>query len=259
MQMGLKILLASVLLSGLVSCAAVGTSKKESEQASIHYKLGVSHLQANNPTLALKELLLAVEYDPRDAAYHDALARAYQRKKAYPQAEQHYLKALQLENDVPRYQNNLASLYLDMEEWDKAIEYFDKAASNLLFGSAHVALTGKGLAYFNKEDYRAAQRQFAEAIAINPRYMRAYYYQSETYREMGETALARESLEKAISYSPGFVPALYQLGVMDVRDGLNATARTRFERVVELAPTSDWGLKAAQLLRALQDGSTDPK
>lgn len=243
-----------LLAVGLFACVPVEqqAQQKQNQQADVHYKLGVSHLQGNNPTLALKELLIAVENGPENSAIHASLAQAYQLKKAYSLAEQHYLKALALSDNDPRYQNNLASLYVDMKEWDKAIEYFDKAVSDLLFLSPHVALTGKGYVYLMKQDYPAALQQFEEVVAIAPRYAQAYFFQSETYLAMDKPDLARRALEQAIDVAPGFVQAIYQLGVMSLKEQMKEDAVARFERVVELAPNSEWGMKATVMLRAVK-------
>lgn len=255
-----RFLLYGCLICGLLSCAPVGQqTQSEAHQADVHYKLGISHLQGNNPTQALKELLAAVKIEPKNPAFHVALAQAYQVKKAYPQAEQHYLKAIELSDNDPRYQNNLASLYIDMQQWDKAISYFDKAASNLLFSGSHIALTGKGFAYYKKQDYPAALEQYKEVIAIAPRYAPAYFLQSEVYKEMGNDLLAKRSLEQAIDVAPGFTQALYNLGVMLMKEQKLDEAGMQFKKIVELTPGSEWGLKSAEMLRALEKTKSDSK
>ena len=120
---------------------------------------------------------------PENAAIHAALAQVYQKKKAYVQAERHYKRALELSDPDPLYQNNLATLYLDLQRWDDAIEYFDKAATNLLFVNAHIAAAGKGYASFMKKDYPAALAGFDEALGLAPRYAQAHYLKSKVYAE----------------------------------------------------------------------------
>lgn len=249
-----RLIVCLFVVTSLFACVPVEqkSQQKQAQQADVHYKLGVSHLQGNNPTLALKELLIAVKNGPENSAIHASLAQAYQLKKAYSLAEQHYLQALTLSDNDPRYENNLASLYVNMEEWDKAIEYFDKAASNLLFLNPHIALTGKGYAYLMKQDYPAALLQFEEVIAIAPRYAQAYFFQSETYLAMDKPALARRALEQAVDVAPGFVQAIYQLGVMALKEQQEKDAVARFDRVVELAPNSEWGMKSTEMLRAIK-------
>lgn len=217
-----------------------------------HFRLGVSHLKSNNPTQALKELLQAVQLDPKNDEINEALAQAYQRKKAYRLAEKHYLKAIEFGGDNPRYKNNLASLYLLMEEWDNAIDYFDQAANNLLFMNPHVALAGKGYAYLQKKDYQAALEQFKETTAMAPRFAQGYYLQGEAYKAMGDADRARIALEQALDISPNYAQALYQLAILDMETEQFASAIKRFERVVELAPLSELGMQASGMLRALK-------
>lgn len=245
--------LVVILLAGLFACAPVVSQKQQEakQQADMHYQMGVSHLQSNSPTMALKELLQASQNGRDDSELHAALAQAYQLKKAYTKAETHYLRAIALSDNNPRYHNNLASLYLVMQKWDKAINHFEIAGSNLLFFNSHVALTGIGFAYLKKQDYPAALQQFEEVIAVTPRYAQVYYLQSETYEAMGQSENARRSMEKAIEVAPGFAQAIYQLGVMLLKEQQIAAATEKFERVVDLAPTSEWGMQSAEMLRRL--------
>lgn len=217
-----------------------------------HFRLGVSHLKSNNPTQALKELLQAIQLAPNNDEINEALAQAYQLKKAYRLAEKHYLKAIELGGDNPRYKNNLASLYLLMKEWDKAIDYFGQAASNLLFMNPHVALAGKGFAYLQKKDYQSALAQFKEATAMAPRFAQGYYLQGETYKAMGDSDRARIALEKALEISPNYTQAIYLLGVLDLESEQIDSAIDRFERVVDLTPLSELGMQASDMLRALK-------
>ena len=241
------------LFVGLVACVPVSDVPDDKKQAAeVNYKMAISQIQANNPTMALKRLLLAVEQDPQNSDIHVALAQAYQMKRSYLNAERHYLKALELSDNNPRYLNNLASLYLDMQQWDKAIEYFDKASADLLFFSPHIALSGKGYALFRKKDYQAALEQYDEVIAIAPRYATAYYLKSEVYREMGEVAESRRALERAISIAPEYAQANYQLGILLLKEKEDEQAIKKFRMVVEVAPDSEVGMKSAEMLQGLE-------
>jgi len=236
----------------LAACAGANPqAENDKQQAAVHYKLGVSNLQANNPSLAIKELQIAAREDPQDSSIHAALAQAYQLKKAFPEAERHYLKALELSNNDPKFQNNLGALYLDMGLWDKAIEYFDKAASNLLFLNPYIAITGKGYAYLKKNDLASALLNFQEAISIAPGYARAHLLLSEVFHEQGKTDLERRSLERAVDVAPQYVEAHYKLGVLLLKQNEMDRATKKFRTIMEIAPESDWGQKATDMLRAM--------
>ncbi|MDX2495118.1 MAG: tetratricopeptide repeat protein [Desulfuromusa sp.] len=241
-----------VLIFSLFACVPVSQeAQKDHHQADVHYKLALAHLQADNPTLALKELLVAVKQNPQSSSIQVALAQTYQRKKAYPQAEKHYLEALKLSDNDPRYQNNLATLYLDIKEWDKAIKYFDQASKNLLFVNAHVAIVGKGYAHFKKMDYPAALNYYNEAIELTPRYSSAYFLKSEVYHALGDVELEKAALQRAIELAPQFIRARYQLAVLLLQENSLEEAADQLKIILEFSPTSELGSKARKLLNSL--------
>jgi Tfp pilus assembly protein PilF len=237
----------------LAGCVAAGPQEDlhKYNEGGVHYKLGISHLQANNPSLALKELLIAEKNDPQSSAVHAALAQAYQLKKAYAEAERHYLLALKLSDNDPRYQNNLGALYLDMERWDDAIAHFEEAANNLLFLNPHVAISGEGYAYFKKDDLEAAEHCYQQAISMAPGFAQAHYLLSEVYHKQGREDRERYALERAVSIAPDYVQALYQLGVLSLKQQRLKDAKDRFKKVRELAPDTEWGQLADDMLRSM--------
>ena len=236
----------------LSACAPANESaQNKRQQADVHYKLATAHMQSNNPTLALKELLIAVEQDPRNSSIQVALGQVYQQKKAYELAEKHYLIALDLSDNDPRYQNNLATLYLDMQEWDKAISYFDKASSNLLFLQVHVAIAGKAYAYFKKNDFPTAVTYFKEVTTLAPGYAPAYYHLSEVYRAMDNTPLEKQNLERAINIAPQFIQARFRLATLLIAEDLKDEAAEELKTIIKYAPTSELGHEARTLLKTL--------
>jgi tetratricopeptide (TPR) repeat protein len=160
---------------------------------------------------------------------------------------------LDLDKNEPRYQNNLASLYLAMEEWDKAIHYFDLASKNLLFVNAHVAVAGKAYAYFKKKDYPAALNYSTEATKVAPRYASAYFLKSEIYHAMGDLDQEKFFLQRAIDLAPQFISARYQLALLLLQENSVEDAVTQLKIILEFSPTSELGNKAKGLLRTLPD------
>jgi Tfp pilus assembly protein PilF len=236
----------------LTGCVAATTVSDEKKQSEVHYKMSIAHMQAGSTTLALKELLTAVSYDPESSTIHAALAQAYQKKKAYPQAERHYLKALELSDNDPRYQNNLATLYLDMQRWEDAVIYFDKAAENLLFVDAHIAAAGKGYAYFRMDDYDAALAAYDEAIGLSPRYAEAHFLKSRIYQQLDEVDMVELELRRAIEVKPQFLQARYELGMLLLEEQQMAEAISEFDLIINFAENSDWGVKAKRALKSLE-------
>lgn len=240
-----------IIVVMVLTLAGCGMSAERKNQAKSHYTLGLSHMQSGSPTMALKELLQAEKLDSGDAEIQAALAQAYQVKKAYLEAERHYLLALKLSAGNPRYQNNLAALYIDMEEWDKAIEYFSKAAKNLLFMRTEVALTGAGYAHFRKGDYPSAVSSYQEAKSIAPGYAPASLRLGEVFYALGQDSAARQEYEKAIEQIPNYAEARYRLGLVHLREKKMRSAAEQFRLVIELSPESEWGQKSSGFLKTL--------
>lgn len=249
-----KFLTAFLILGLFVLGGCAGTTPKIDEnrhQADVHHKLAEAHLQGNNPSAALRELLKAVELDPANAAIHASLAQAYQERRAYREAETHYLEAIRLSNADPRYENNLANLYLITEEWEKAINYFDRASKNLLFESTHIAMTGKGYAYLQQGDYASALQAFREAVLMMANFAPAHYYQAEVYRLTEETLLEKAALRRTIELAPELVQARYRLAVLLLRDENYQGARQQLEIILNFVPESDEGRMAEELIKTL--------
>jgi len=242
------VLMLAVCLAG--GCSAAKEKKKNAE---VHYILGVSYLQEQKPTQALKEFLLAEESSPDDAEIQAGLGQAYHLKGAYGDAEAHYLRALELDDNNPQVQNNLAALYLDMERWNDAIRYFEMAASNLLFKNPEVAMSGVGYAYFKQGEYPEAIKAYRTALAYGVPYPRAQFGLGEAYYALGQTTEAIEAFKQALEIAPDFLQARYKLGLANMKARRKDKAVEAFREVVKQAPASETGRLAADYLKLLQE------
>ncbi len=239
-------LVAALML--LWSCTPV---KQDRQEAQTHYALGVSYLREPNITSALREFLKAVELDPRNADYQEALAQAYHLKNAYPEAEKHYLEAVRLSGGDPGYYNNLGALYLDMQRWDDAVEYFRLAAGDLLFAQPEVALTGAGTALVEKGEPLEAIEYFQQALEKNRRYAPAHLHMGRAYQALNRPGPAIESFLEATRIDSGYAEAYYQLGLAYMKRKEEGKAREAFEKAISLRPDSELSRKVENYLKLL--------
>lgn len=250
MTVRLNVLLLLLLLLGMAAC----TSSKgghSNPAARSHYLLGASALAENNPTQALQEFLLAEKADSRDPEIQAGLAQAYMKKRAYELAEKHFLRAIDLSDGAPQYANNLGALYLEMERYDDAIQQFRKAAENLLFPTPEVAWTGVGYAYFLKQDYAAAERNYLKARDLNPRYHWVMFRLGEFYYNQGRMVEAGQAFGRCTELSPRFFPGHYWLGLTAMKTNDPALARKSFQETIRLAPDSEQARLAGSYLKIL--------
>ena len=228
-----------VLLVLMAACVPVEEKRSAAKDAKYHYLLGVTALNEQNPTEALKEFLLAEKYDDEDPEIQAGLAQAYWQKKAFDLSEKHFLQAIEISDNDPKYYNNLGALYLSMERYDDAITAFRTAADNLLFDRSEIAWTGIGLAYFHKQDYPAAQRAYEKAMELNPSYQVPLFRLGELYYSQDRPVEALDMFTRSVELEPGFFPGFYWQGLvfMKIRD--TEEAKKSFQEVIRLAPGSE--------------------
>ncbi len=235
----------------LTACASADKMSQRKSQADTHYIMGVSFIQEQDATRALNEFLKAAELSPKDARIQAALAQSYQLRGAYPEAERHYLRALRLGGADPNIQNNLGSLYLDMQRWDDAIEQFRLASGSLVFTSQSLALTGLGFAHAQKGENLEAVSAYQSALRENPRSAQAHFLLGEAYTQMGKADLAVGAYRQALNLAPNHVAAHFQLARAYMHLGERQLAAASFGEVLRLAPDTEQAFRAAEYLKEL--------
>lgn len=94
------------------------------------------------------------------------------KKKNFDKAITHYLKATELDPSEPIYYNNLAAVYLEKKEYDKAIECCDKAEEICKSGTYDYikfakVLARKASAYVHKGDLQKGLDLYSKSLLEN--------------------------------------------------------------------------------------------
>lgn len=189
-----------VMLVALVSCATTG--KEERQDAQVHYKLGVSHLQSGNIQPAYVEFQKALSLDPNNKEIHNALGYVYQQLSDEKAAEKHYLKAVRIDPSFSDAHNNLCYLYYQLEQWDKAIESCRAALENPIYATPEKAYYNMARAYYRSKDYDAAIKAFDDATKRMPSLYLAHYGMALCYNAKGQYGMAAEAMEKGLKLDP---------------------------------------------------------
>jgi tetratricopeptide (TPR) repeat protein len=80
---------------------------------------------------AIKELLRAVEVNPKHADAYSGLADIYRRRKDYPEAVKHLTTAIGISPSVPWAYKDLAKVYEAQGKSEDAIHYYEEAIKRL--------------------------------------------------------------------------------------------------------------------------------
>lgn len=164
----------------------------------------------------LRMLYLVIDQDPAELKAHLELGYYYQQKKD-PQAAMHYQNALLVDPNNEEINYNLAALYYDLGEVEKAIDQYKILlsitkegvyAKNALYNLGYIVWTHNG-------DYKEAVSLFSQAIELDDKFVGAYAARGEVFEQMQEYDLAREDYNKCLSLETNCPAALEGLQSLD--------------------------------------------
>lgn len=166
----------SLFLAGCVSSGHVDPMKtiEGREQARDAYiSLGVGYLERGMTERAKQPLRQALEIDPNSADAHATLALTFQREMEYELADQHYRKALSSRGSDARLLNNYGSFLFELERYPEALESFQKAAQDTMYGERSRVFENLGLTYLKLNRPDDARKAFTRSLRLNSRQPRA--------------------------------------------------------------------------------------
>ena len=240
-------------VSLLLACSSKNIEKeKQIYKAEKYRELGELLLKEKKYTSALKELLKAEALNPDDYFLQNDLGLVYYNKGKPDLAIVHFKKALALKDDYSPARNNLGNAYAEKREWDKAIEQYKIVTEDLLYGTPHYPLSNLGLAYYEKNDYRLAEKYFLEALDVQKDFSAALYGLGKTYVAMGRVTDAVSRLERAAQIAPDVARVHFELGKAYTMNREYKKAYDAYQEVVKLDPDSPLAESASKEARSIK-------
>ena len=236
------------LLSG---CGLTKSRIKSERDADAHRMLGIAYLNENNLQMALIEFIKAVEFNPNEKMYHYALGYVYDRMNKFNEAIKAYSNALAIDPMYGDAHNALGAVYGKMGRWDDAISEYQKALNNPQYSLPQQARSNLGTAYFNKDDYQSALKEFKEAITLQPEVGVFHLWLGHTYMKLDMTKDAIAAYGEAIKRDQNNVEAYFNLGLAYFKDDNKVEAVNAFKKVVAISPNSAAAEEAMKYIQML--------
>lgn len=158
-----------------ISCSSA-SRKQNAEEADIFFSMGTNALMNRNYTVALTNLLTALEKAPERSDIHNNLGMAYYFKNQNQLALKHIHTALKLDPKNTDAKSNLASLHLDMKQYDLAKKYYKEVLSDLTYPKQHVTYYNLGKVDYEQKNYPEAKKYFLQSVQENPNTCASQYY-----------------------------------------------------------------------------------
>jgi len=173
-------------------------------------------------------------------------------EKTYEKAIEAYEELLHLYPEDFRGNYYLAHLYLDLEEWDKAIELFEvlvrnKEKNDNVYGYQSLAYSAKGL--YDKS--RKVEKYYINNIQD---ISHMHWGLGVTYMVQGKHDLALEEENKALSLDPNYWPSFGIKGDIYLYSGNLIKAEEEYRKLLEVKNSTaySWGLRRLRALYLLQ-------
>lgn len=127
-----------------------------------------------------------------------------------------------------------ATLLLQQDKDDKAIDYFEK--SILIDPSQAMSYCNLGVSLFKRKEYQNALKNYDHAIKLKPDYFEAYRFKGITLKALKKLQEALECFKKAIEINPTFSSAFIDLADLLFKRHLYEDALKVYDRLSYLMP-----------------------
>lgn len=194
------------------------------------YKIGLSHSELGNVSLAALGFRMALEVDSDYVLAHEALGLLLMRARNLEDARKHLGGAVALDPKRWRSHNGLGILADLRGDFGNAVGHYASAID--LQPQSAMLMSNLGYSYYLQGEFNEAQSRFERAIALEPRYYIAR-------RNLAIIHIKFRQFDKALrllAVNGNQAAAYNDLGYLSTLAGEYAVARKSLNRAIELSP-----------------------
>jgi type IV pilus assembly protein PilF len=245
--------IGALIVASVAWTGCTGADKQEEQRikdADMHYKLGAGYFEGKQVPLAIRELTLALEGDPKHLRAHYLMGYIYMGRRDYTKAIRHFRAALEIDPKFFDAKNSLGAVYLSTKQWQEAQELFEQLLEEPMYTSPELAHNNLGWLYYSTKKYHLALDHFKMATFLKPEFCLGFNNTGLAHEGMENWFEAKQAYSKAINLCPtNYAEPHFNLGKLLQEDGDRYAAREHFQRCVELAPDSQLGTRCREYLR----------
>jgi tetratricopeptide (TPR) repeat protein len=178
-----------------------------------YFLRGIALLETGDTTLAVRNLMIAVEQDQQHYEAYMQLGLLYA-GQLDPLAEGYYRNAINIKPNDPQPYYFLGMYYQEIENIERAVDTYEQIISfDPSFVQAWYNLGYVHLVYMG--DFERAVEYFTEAIYLDPKYTEAFYNRGYAYELMGDYRNSRKDYTEAVGITPNYDLAVKGLNRLD--------------------------------------------
>ena len=174
-----------------------GSNKpKQDNPANIYTSLAVEYMKQGQLDVALRKIKQAVKVDPKSSNAHNIMGIIYQRLGRGGLSEQHFRRAIKLDNHNFYALNAYGSFLCGRKRYADAYRQFDDAVKNPLNRNKEVALANAGICAYGEGRRSMSDEYLRKALSVSPGYYPALAQMAEISYDLGDYMSARAYLKR---------------------------------------------------------------
>jgi len=205
---------------------------KHSEQASLHYSLGLNYLEVGNREKAQTEFAKTVALDPAHAKAYQALGTVYYDKADYNTAITYYKATVDAGKQDAVIYYKLGNCYFYINQFADASVYYTKATET--DAKEKQFFFGLALAHLKTKEHQKSIKALQQALVLDPNFLEAHYHICINYIELNEFQNAINEAEKIVAKNPNYPKAYLAMAHAYKRMGKLAEADKNKQRAIKL-------------------------
>ena len=178
---------------------------KHSEQASLHFNLGLNYMEVGNVKKAQEEFAKTIELDPAHAKAYQGLGLIYYEKGEFSQAAAYYLATVQAGKQDAYVYYKLGSCHFYLNRFNDAIDAYEDAIK--LKQDEKQFYFGLGLACLKNRNNTKSIRAMEQALELDQMFHDAHYHICINYIEMNQFEKAIEEGKKILKKNDNYAKA----------------------------------------------------
>ncbi len=177
-------------------------SNPDFRDAYVDYQKGVLLLKKKEYSMAVNFLQSAINKEPNNAQYWNALGLTLSAMGEYKDAIEALHKALELNPELTDIHNTLGAIYTELGDYEKALKEYGQVLKDKAYPTPYFVYFNIGLLKEKQKKYDEAIAAFEQAIALKKDFHRAYIPLAQLYYKKGKYADCLSAVKKAQKQFP---------------------------------------------------------